>query len=79
MINHNFDNENKVKYLTYVPKKCCKEKHVDSLLIREEGKRHYVLTKDFIFLVHLCMIIHYIVEENIFVAIVYKLLVQKRY
>ena len=31
----------------YVSKKCCEEKHVDLLLIREEGKRHYVLIKDF--------------------------------
>ena len=28
-------------------KKCCEDKHVDLLLIREEGKRHYVLIKDF--------------------------------
>ena len=27
-------------------KKCFKEKHVDLLLIGEEGKRHYVLIKD---------------------------------
>ena len=29
-------------------------------------------------LIHLCMIIHYIVEENIFVEIVYKLLEQQK-
>ena len=28
---------------------------------------------------HLCMIIHYIVEENIFAVIIHKLLVQKKY
>ena len=28
-------------------KKCCGEKHVGLLLIREEGKRHYVFIKDF--------------------------------
>ena len=28
-------------------KKCCEEKHVDLLLIGEEGKRHNVLIKDF--------------------------------
>ena len=39
--------ENKEKYPIYVSKKCCEEKHVDLLLIRAEGKRHYVLIKDF--------------------------------
>ena len=28
-------------------KKCCEEKHVDLILIRKEGKRDYVLIKDF--------------------------------
>ena len=51
--------------------KCCKEKHVDLLLIGEEEKRHYVLIKDH-------MIILYITEENIFVIIFYKLLVQRK-
>ena len=35
------------KHLIYVSKKCCEEKHADLLLIGEEGKRHYVLIKDF--------------------------------
>ena len=38
---------NKEKHPIYVSKKCCEEKHVDLLLIGEEGKRHYVLIKDF--------------------------------
>ena len=28
-------------------KKCCEDKHVDLLLIREGEKKHYVLIKDF--------------------------------
>ena len=39
--------ENKEKHPIYVSKKCREEKHVDLLLIGEEGKRHYVLIKDF--------------------------------
>ena len=39
--------KNKVKYAIYVSKKCFEEKDVDLLLIGEEGKRHYVLIKDF--------------------------------
>ena len=31
----------------YVSKKCCVTKYLDLLLIGEEGKRHYVLFKDF--------------------------------
>ena len=38
---------NKEKHPVYVPKKCYEEKHVDLLLIEEEGKRHYVLIKYF--------------------------------
>ena len=41
-----FDYENKEKYQIYVSKKCCEEKHVDLLLIGE-GKKHYILIKDF--------------------------------
>ena len=40
--------------------------------MREEEKRHYVLIKDFNTLMHDYI---YIVEENIIVAIAYKLLV----
>ena len=42
-----FGYENKGKHPIYVSKNCCEEKHVDLLLIGEEGKRHYVLIKDF--------------------------------
>ena len=35
-----FGYENKEKYPIYVSKNCCEEKHVDLLLIGEEGKRH---------------------------------------
>ena len=42
-----FGYENKEKNPIYVSNKCCEEKHVDSLLIGEEGKRHYVVIKDF--------------------------------
>ena len=31
----------------YQKKKCCEEKNVDLSLTGEEGKRHYVLIKDF--------------------------------
>ena len=37
----------KEKYPIYVSKKCFEKKHVGLLLIGEEGKRHYVLIKDF--------------------------------
>ena len=35
-----FGYENREKRPVYVSKKCCAEKHVDVLLIGEEGKRH---------------------------------------
>ena len=38
-----FGNE---KHPIYVSKKCWEKKHVDLLLIGEEGKGHYVLIKD---------------------------------
>ena len=41
-----FGYENKEKHPIYVSKKCCEEKHVDLLLIGEEGK-NTVLIKDF--------------------------------
>ena len=40
-----FGCENKEKYLIHASK-ITFEKHVDLLLIRKEGKRHYVLIKD---------------------------------
>ena len=58
-----------------VTEKYCEEKHVDLSLIGKERKSHYVLIK---YVYGLCMIIHYIVKEDIFAVIVYKLLVQKK-
>ena len=66
----------KIKHSVYVSKKCSEDKCVDLLLIGEGKKKHYVLSK---ILIHLCMIIYYIVEENIFVVIVYMLLLQKKF
>ena len=71
-----FGYENKENHPIYVSKKCCEEKHVDLLLIGGEGKDTMFLSK---ILILSCMIILYIAEENIFVVIVYKLLVQKKY
>ena len=66
---------NKIKYSINVSKKSFEEKNVDFLLIGEEGKIHYVLIKD-------CKTIMYdytlIVERNLYVAIIYRLLVQKK-
>ena len=42
-----FGYENKEKHPIYVLEKCCKEKHIDLLLLGEEGKWHYSLIKDF--------------------------------
>ena len=42
-----FGYENKEKHPIYVSNKCCEEKHADLLLIGEQGKRKYVLIKDF--------------------------------
>ena len=39
--------EDKKKYPIYVTKKCCEDKHVDSLLIDGKEKKPYVLIKDF--------------------------------
>ena len=41
-----FGSGNSEKHPIYVSKKCCEEKHVDLLLIGEEGNRHYVLIKN---------------------------------
>ena len=71
-----FGYENKEKHPIYVSKKYCEENHVDLLLIGEEGKRHYALIKNF----NTFMYDHTLHrEKNIFVDIVYKLLVQKKY
>ena len=46
-------------------------------LIGEKEKRDTMFLSKI--LIRSCMIIHYIVEENIFAVIVYKLVVQKKY
>ena len=68
--------ENKEKHPICVSKKCCEDKHVDLLLIGEEGKRH-------------CVLINYLntwmydqtlqLGKNVFDVIVYKLSVQRKY
>ena len=62
-----FGYENKEKYPIYVSKKWCKEKHVDLLLIGEGENSNMFLS---VILIDSCMIIYYIVEENIFIFIV---------
>ena len=57
-------------------KKCFEEKNVNLLLIGEEKKNAMLLSKTLIFS---CMIIHYIVEENIFVVMVYTFSLQKKF
>ena len=57
-----FGYENKEKHPIYVSKKCCKEKHVDLLLIGEEEKINDVLTKD---LIRSFMIKVYIMEKKL--------------
>ena len=49
------------------------QKHVDLLLIGEEGKRHYVLIKDSSTFMYDCRLYHE--KKTFFVFIVYKLLV----
>ena len=67
---------NKEKYPSYVSKKCCKEKHIDLLLIGEGEKNTTFLS---MISIDSCMIIHYIAEESIFPVIVYMLSLQKKY
>ena len=71
-----FGYENKEKHPIYVSKQCCEEKHVDLLLIGEGEKNTMFLSK---ILIRSCMITHYIVEENIFVVIVYMLSLAKKF
>ena len=72
-----FGYENKIKHPIYVSKKCCEGKQVDLLLIGEEGKRHHL--KHFQISIHSCMITCYILEENIFVIIIYKPLERQKH
>ena len=70
-----FGFENKGKHPIYLSnKKCCEGKHVDLLLIGKEGRKHFVLIKNFNALVY-----DDTLNRGIFVVIVYKLLVQKKY
>ena len=71
-----FGYENNEKYPIYVSKICCEKKHVDLSLIGEGIKNTMFLS---MISIDLCMIIHYIVEENIFVVIAYKLSLEKKY
>ena len=69
-----FGYENKVKYPIYVSRNT-----FNRPVIINRRKRQNALCPYQRFLAHLGMNIHYIVEENIFVVIVYKLLAQKKY
>ena len=45
---HKIEKRNSIGISVYLCiKKCCEEKHVDLVLIGKEGKRKYVLIKDF--------------------------------
>ena len=70
-----FSCSSKEKYPIYVSKQCCEEKHGDLILVGGEEKNTMFLSK---IPIHLCMIIDYIVEENIFVVTVYTLSLQKK-
>ena len=66
---------NKEKHPIYASKNRCEEKHIDLLLIGEEGKRHYVLIKYF----NTFMYDHTLHCGRKHVFIVYKLSVLKKY
>ena len=55
-------------------KDIAKKKHIDFLLMAEEEKKTMFLS---MISIDSCMIIHYIVEENIFIVIVYAFSLQK--
>ena len=66
----------KTRYPIQVSKKYFEKKDIDLLLIGEENKKHYVVVKDF----NTFMCNHTLHRgRNIFVVIVYELLVQKTY
>ena len=71
-----FDYANKEKHPIYVSQKLCEEKHVEISLIREEGRRHCVPIKDFTTFIYDHSLHHE--KKKFFVAIVYKLSVQKK-
>ena len=57
-------------------KKCCEDKHVDLLLIAEEGKRPFVLINYFNMLMYDQTLQ---LGKNVFDVIDYKLSVQRKY
>ena len=71
-----FGYENKEKHPTYVSKKCGEEKHVDLLLIRYKREKHFLLNKDLNTFMY-NRTLHR--RKNIFVVIVYKILLHKIY
>ena len=71
-----FGYENKEKHPIYLSKNCYEGKHVNLFLTGAEGKSHYFLNKDF----NTFKYDHTLLRgKSIFVVIVYKLLVQKKY
>ena len=69
-------NENKEKHPIHVSKKGSEVKHVDLLLIEKKERSTRFLSK---ISIDACIIILYTIEKTIFVIIVYKLLVQRKY
>ena len=71
-----FGYENKKnKHSIYVSKQCYEKNH-DLLLIGERKKNTMILSN---ISIHSRMIIHYTVEKNIFIVIVYTCSLQKKY
>ena len=71
----------KIKWnIQFVWKQCFEKRYwfsiLKTILIGEEGKKYYVLIKNFN---TLGVIIHYIVEENVFAVIANTFLVQEKY
>ena len=71
-----FGYKNKEKYPINISKKCYEKKLTDLLLIGEEAKHTMFSSMS---LIHLCMIKHYIMEENFSVVIVYNFSVRRKY
>ena len=65
---------NKEKHPIYVSRKCCEDKHIINRT-EKNAKDATFLSK---IVIRSCMVIHYIVEEKIFVDIAYVLSVQKK-
>ena len=64
------------KIIQFMYKKCCEEKHVYLLLIKQKRKGYYVPIEDFSTYMYNHTLHH---RKNIFATIVYKLLVQEKY